>query len=117
MKVLSIDVGIKNFAYCLLESREDKTFDILQWDVLNLCGEEPKCQCERDDICESVKISVRERQCTENQSVHQYEKDNVQRTNPNTSARGQHKQNQPKCQYEGGNIGRISQDVSTSDAM
>jgi hypothetical protein len=46
MKVLSIDVGIKNFAYCLLESREDKTFDILQWDVLNLCGEEPKCQCE-----------------------------------------------------------------------
>jgi hypothetical protein len=53
MKVLSIDVGIKNLAYCLLESREDKTFDILQWDVLNLCGEEPKCQCEtkKKGIC------------------------------------------------------------------
>ena len=53
MKVLSIDVGIKNLAYCLLESCEDKTFKILQWDVLNLCGEEPKCQCEtkKKGIC------------------------------------------------------------------
>ena len=52
MKVLSIDVGIKNLAYCLLEACDDKTFKILQWDVLNLCGEEPKCQCNtKKGIC------------------------------------------------------------------
>jgi len=52
MKVLSIDVGIKNLAYCLLEACDDKTFNILQWDVLNLCGEEPRCQCKaKKGIC------------------------------------------------------------------
>tara|TARA_R110002072_G_scaffold262815_3_gene421681 strand:+ start:2016 stop:2852 length:837 start_codon:yes stop_codon:yes gene_type:complete len=53
MKIISIDVGIKNLAYCLLESCDDKTFNILQWDVLNLCGEEPKCQCDtkKKGIC------------------------------------------------------------------
>ena len=38
MKLLSIDVGIKNLAYCLMEGS-----DILAWDVINLCGEEPIC--------------------------------------------------------------------------
>jgi hypothetical protein len=52
MKVLSIDVGIKNLAYCLLEACDDKTFNILQWDVLNLCGDEPRCQCKaKKGIC------------------------------------------------------------------
>lgn len=39
MKVLSIDVGIKNLAYCLIDVVED-TFKIIKWDVLNLCGNE-----------------------------------------------------------------------------
>ena len=36
MKVLSIDVGIKNLAYCLLEVEND-TYIIQKWDVINLC--------------------------------------------------------------------------------
>ena len=38
MKLLSIDVGIKNLAYCLLDN--DK---IIKWDVINLCGKDPLC--------------------------------------------------------------------------
>tara|TARA_Y100000591_G_C21804521_1_gene684015 strand:- start:400 stop:1248 length:849 start_codon:yes stop_codon:yes gene_type:complete len=43
MQILSIDIGIKNLAYCLLETVNDKTFTIVQWDIVNLCGEIPKC--------------------------------------------------------------------------
>jgi hypothetical protein len=38
MQLLSIDVGIKNLAYCLMTT--DK---ILKWDVINLCGADPLC--------------------------------------------------------------------------
>ena len=56
MKVLSIDVGIKNLAYCLIDvaananadaenaDANSSSFKIIQWDVLNLCGnDEHKC--------------------------------------------------------------------------
>jgi hypothetical protein len=38
MKLLSIDVGIKNLAYCLMS-----TDSIIKWDVINLCGADPIC--------------------------------------------------------------------------
>lgn len=45
MKILSIDIGIKNLAYCVLEIEENSTtFNIIKWDVINLCGEIPLCQ-------------------------------------------------------------------------
>ena len=47
MKLLSIDVGIKNLAYCLLDTSENK---IIAWDVINLCGQDPCCssdQCKK----------------------------------------------------------------------
>jgi hypothetical protein len=37
MKILSIDVGIKNLAYCILEVSTN-TYKIVSWDVINLCG-------------------------------------------------------------------------------
>lgn len=40
MKLLSIDVGIKNLALCLLEIKSKESFHIIKWDVINLCNEE-----------------------------------------------------------------------------
>jgi hypothetical protein len=40
MKVLSIDVGIKNLALCLMNVDEDKQYSIEIWNVANLCREE-----------------------------------------------------------------------------
>ena len=45
MKLLSIDVGIKNLALCLFEVINDKC-NILNWDVVNLCNEVTiNCEC------------------------------------------------------------------------
>ena len=45
MKLLSIDVGIKNLAYCLFETSATALAkdNILLWGVINLCGAEPNC--------------------------------------------------------------------------
>ena len=37
MKILSIDVGIKNLAFCLFEKPEiDQHFKITKWDIVNI---------------------------------------------------------------------------------
>ena len=38
MKILSIDVGIKNLAFCLFEV-VNKNYNILKWDCINICEE------------------------------------------------------------------------------
>jgi len=43
MKILSIDVGIKNLAYCLIEVLDKNNYKIIKWDVINLCGKEVLC--------------------------------------------------------------------------
>ena len=58
MKLLSIDVGIKNLAYCLMEYNASAAAGpdsasgagasasgaaIIKWDVINLCGKDPSC--------------------------------------------------------------------------
>ena len=44
MKLLSIDVGIKNLAYCLFDFNiVTNMHEILLWDVINLCGQVPMC--------------------------------------------------------------------------
>lgn len=45
MKILSIDVGIKNLAICILET-DDKQFNIKYWDVINLSNQKIfVCNC------------------------------------------------------------------------
>jgi hypothetical protein len=53
MKILSIDVGIKNLAFCLFDVFNDKC-EIVKWDVLNLCTiEKEKCdECENNALYE-----------------------------------------------------------------
>ena len=41
MRILSIDVGIKNLALCTIDSSNG---DVADWQVLNLCSGEPVCQ-------------------------------------------------------------------------
>jgi hypothetical protein len=38
MRIISIDVGIKNLAYCLIEFKENN-YKIINWDVINLCDD------------------------------------------------------------------------------
>lgn len=42
MKILSIDVGIKNLALCLIEGNNEE-YIIKDWKVINLCGEKQIC--------------------------------------------------------------------------
>lgn len=45
MYIISIDVGIKNLAYCLIYINENKVCEIIQWDILNLVSLQPTtCQ-------------------------------------------------------------------------
>lgn len=44
MKLLSIDIGIKNLAFAILELNEDTLqFIICKWDIINLCQQIPFC--------------------------------------------------------------------------
>jgi hypothetical protein len=46
MKVLSIDVGIKNLAFCLLCKSATNDWSILKWDVVDLTQKEDASKCE-----------------------------------------------------------------------
>ena len=79
MKILSIDVGIKNLALCVLETDEndnendnksengnDKSFIIKYWDVINLCEE-------RTNICEFNIVNKKDKsykQCCKEAKYH-----------------------------------------------
>jgi hypothetical protein len=46
MKVLSIDVGIKNLAFCLFEKTNDSQhFNIAKWDIINISEKEDTINC------------------------------------------------------------------------
>ena len=63
MKLLSIDVGIKNLALCILETT-DTGFRIKFWEVINLCEERIKiCEC-------STKNKKELKKCTKEAKYH-----------------------------------------------
>ena len=43
MKLLSIDIGIKNLAYAIIESNNATDFKIIKWDVINLVTKKNDC--------------------------------------------------------------------------
>ena len=53
MKILSIDIGIKNLAFCLFDTNDDQKFKITKWDIVNL-SEEHTLQCveiDKNNVC------------------------------------------------------------------
>ena len=55
MKILSIDVGIKNLAFCLFDKSENLThFKVTKWDIINISEQEDNLLCgftEKNVIC------------------------------------------------------------------
>ena len=48
MRIISIDVGIKNLAFCLFSLNEDKTYEIENWGIVDLSQKteiQRKCNC------------------------------------------------------------------------
>jgi hypothetical protein len=46
MKILSIDVGIKNLAFCLFEKQiNDSQFKVTKWDIVNISEQEDNLLC------------------------------------------------------------------------
>ena len=44
INILSIDIGIKNLAYCIKEfDTTSGYFKIIKWDIINLCSVIPNC--------------------------------------------------------------------------
>ena len=43
MKILSIDVGMKNLAFCLFNIQDNLEYNIEKWDVIDLCKEKFIC--------------------------------------------------------------------------
>ena len=53
MKILSIDVGIKNLAFCLFEKSEH--FKVTKWDIINISEQEDNAKCcfiEKNVVCD-----------------------------------------------------------------
>lgn len=49
MKILSIDVGIKNLAFCLMQY-DNNEYNILNWDIINISqSQSHKCVCLKKD--------------------------------------------------------------------
>ena len=55
MKILSFDVGIKNLAYCYIDTNEPMT--LLKWDIINLTDIKPIC-CYFDQCNKPIKYQI-----------------------------------------------------------
>ena len=67
MKVLSIDVGIKNLAYCLFDkSPTAQQFKITKWDIINISEQEDAATCcfiEKTETCNKPAKFKKDDQC------------------------------------------------------
>jgi hypothetical protein len=66
MKLLSIDVGIKNLAYCLFEKDEESDYyKIIKWDIVNISEKkESKClEIENKKVCDKQAKFIKDGKC------------------------------------------------------
>jgi hypothetical protein len=61
-KILSIDVGIKNLAFCLLEINENKTITIVKWDIIDLTKTQQENEIKIGCSCLKEKIKPKKKQ-------------------------------------------------------
>ena len=62
VKIISFDVGIKNLAYCLIEFADDKSYKIINWDVIDIIDKilEKNIKCSvtnKGKLCNNVAIN------------------------------------------------------------
>jgi len=72
MKILSIDVGIKNLALCILETTNNNSNFIIQfWEVINLFEEQnKKCEFNIINKPKKNKINIDNKQCCKEAKYH-----------------------------------------------
>lgn len=67
MKILSIDVGIKNLAFCLFDKPEDLNhFKVTKWDIINISEQQDNLLCgfvEKNIICNKPAKFKKNDQC------------------------------------------------------
>jgi len=67
MKILSVDVGIKNLAVCLFEKSQDtQHFKITKWDVVNISEKEDIIKCEfieKNIVCDKPAKFQKDENC------------------------------------------------------
>ena len=67
MKILSIDVGIKNLAFCLFDkSQTDDNFKITKWDIVDISEQENTALCgvfEKNTVCNKPAKFKKEDKC------------------------------------------------------
>jgi hypothetical protein len=67
MKILSIDVGIKNLAFCLFDKSEDVSyFKVTKWDIINISEQEDDLLCgftEKNIACNKPAKFKKNNQC------------------------------------------------------
>ena len=53
MSILSIDVGMKHLAYCVIKNSSKEDYEILDWNIINLCSDKtyPKCMGSTKKTC------------------------------------------------------------------
>ena len=63
MKILSIDVGIKNLAFCLLDTTT--SCQIIKWDIIDLSQKEEMkcCEIEKNKICDKPAKFIKNSKC------------------------------------------------------
>ena len=65
MKILSIDVGIKNLSFCLFELLDDSNIKIIKWDNINLSEKnESKCiEIDKKGLCDKPAKFIKNEKC------------------------------------------------------